>query len=270
MHIFGNATHYTISLKIILGIDILQSNTVVNFVMSEVIKLLILVAVVSTLSSCGQIPGNSIDAYIDGGSLISLSSLTSIPEQLKKDFLYSTLYAQINASSSYDRQKSGTSWYNEYVAVLRCIGWNVTKSEFSVIALTSFMSWKENIESVLDKKLSQSEAYNLDSALTAFLRIPVSNGSVKVFNLLSTKGDISTFQIIPAFLNQEGDLVATFGLFNIVEIEQRSVAYNTEATGFEYSVGAGILNADRYEKYRNQVEAQLSDKIKEYIYFLKL
>ncbi len=239
--------------------------------MFEVVRLLAIVTAVCSLLSCSGQTSTEELAYVDGGSLVSLSSVIPIPDQLKKDFLDSTLYAQINASAYYDRQRSGSDWYSRYMTILQSIGWNVTWSEFSVIAVDDIIvNWKKTIETVLDKKLSQSQINSLDSVLSAFLRAPAYNGSVQIFNLLSTKGDVSTFQVIPAYLNEGGELVATFGLFNVVEIEQKTVSYNTQATGFIHSTGVGILNLKVYEKYRYQVQTQLSDKLKEYISILKL
>ena len=41
-------------------------------------------------------------AFVDGGSLTSLCSIISVPDQLKTDFLESTLYAQVNSSLKFD------------------------------------------------------------------------------------------------------------------------------------------------------------------------
>lgn len=208
-------------------------------------------------------------AYVDGGSLISLSSSTPIPDQLKKDFLDSTLYAQVNASSFYDRQTSPTGWYNRYLSSLEHIGWNLTRSGFSIITPSGIVNWKRIIETALDKELNQAEVTSLDFALSSFLHVPAYNGSVKAFNFFSSKGDVSTFQVIPAFLNK-GRLVATFGLFTIIGIEQKAVSYQTKATGVIHSICVGILSEEVYNKYRNLVQAELSGKPEEYIYALQL
>lgn len=87
---------------------------------------------------------------------------------------------------------------------------------------------------------------------------------------MSRKGDITTFQVLPAFINRHGDLVATFGLFTVVQMEQKGATYNTQSTGFLASVSVGVLSEQVYNSYREQVKRQLPEHIKEYIYLLKI
>lgn len=86
---------------------------------------------------------------------------------------------------------------------------------------------------------------------------------------MTSKGDISTFQIVPAFVNEKGDLIATFGLFDIIEIEDKATSSNTQVTGLTVSVNVGILNTSIYGRYRDLVQKQLAEHLKEYIFSLK-
>lgn len=207
-------------------------------------------------------------AFVDGGSLASLCSVISVPDQLKTDFLESTLYAQINSSLKFDRQENGTNWYVNFMAILQHIGWNVSLSEFEIYNTGSVFNWKKSIETIINQDLNHMEMVNLDNVLTSFFRLPVYNGSVKIFDELSHKGDISTFQIIPAFVDRNGNLVATFGLFTIIKMEQKGTTYDSQATAVIPSISVGVLNEKIYSKYRVQVQRQIAEYPKEYIHTL--
>lgn len=232
------------------------------------LKLCVLLELCAALSYVESVHSYSGSAFVDGGSLLSLDGAVSIPKQIKVDFLESTLYAQINASLQHDRQESG--WYLSYSAILQHIGWNISLSNFEVLNRGSIINWKNVIEGVLQQKLSPTEMESLDRTLTSFLHLPVYNGSVKMFDQWSTKGDLSTFQVIPAYMNGNGNLVATFGLFILLQIEQKGTTYDEEATGVLVSTGAGVLDEHVYSRYREQVQKKLAGYAKEYIYRLQV
>ena len=208
-------------------------------------------------------------AFVDGGSLASLCSIISVPGQLKTDFLESTLYAQVNSSLKFDRQENGTNWYVNFITILQDIGWNVSSSEFEVYNTGSVFSWKETIETIIKQDLNPMQMATLDNVLTSFYRLPAYNGSVKIFDELSRKGDISTFQVIPAFVDRNGNLVATFGLFTIIKMEQKGTTYDSQETAVIPSISIGMLNEKVYSKYRAQVQRQLGEYPKDYIRTLK-
>ena len=231
-------------------------------------KLCVLLEVCAVLSHIESVHNYSGAAFVDGGSLLSLGGAVSIPKQIKADFLESTLYAQINASLLHDRQES--AWYVSYSTILKHVGWNISLSNFEVLNRGSIINWKNVIEEILQKKLSPIEMESLDHTLTSFLHLPVYNGSVKMFDQWSTKGDISTFQVIPAYINGNGNLVAIFGLFSILQIEQKGTTYDEEATGILVSTGVGVLDEYVYSKYRTRVQKKLAGYAKKYIYGLQV
>lgn len=133
----------------------------------------VIIVVYYTAIACSlseKVPGNSTNdlSFVDGGSLISIYGKIAIPNQLKMDFLESTLYAQINASLRYDRQVDGFNWYSSYIAILQHIGWNVSMSKFEVVNESGIFNWKRSIETILGQHLSQSEITFLDSTITSF------------------------------------------------------------------------------------------------------
>ena len=205
--------------------------------------------------------------YVDGGSLISLSSADSVPDQLKMDFLESTLYAQLNASAVFDREENGMGWYVRYVSILRHLGWNVTDPHFKVEKRRN-VSWMDTIEDVFTHELNVSQRESLNNAMLSFLRSPASSDVVQLFNRVSTKGDISTFQIIPAFVKDGENLVAWFGLFSTVELESSSA--NVQTVGIMSSISFGMLDGNVYGKYRNKIQKELADNVKKMILSLTL
>lgn len=207
--------------------------------------------------------------YVDGGSVVSLHSAKALPGQLKMDLLESNLYAQLNASQEFDREENPVGWYERYSYMLRHLGWNISNPQFRVVKEENIIiNWKDAIENIFDKELSQSGKDSLDHALLSYLRLPSSNSGVKIFDQLSTKGDISTFQVIPAFVSSKGDLIASFGLFSIIKLESTDI--NSQITGILYSVNTGVLDMSVYEKHRDMVEIYLTDIIKKYIFSLKI
>ena len=206
--------------------------------------------------------------YVDGGSLVSLHSANPLSGQQRMDLLESTLYAQLNASQQFDREDNLVGWYERYTYILQDLGWNISKPQFRVLKKENRINWKDAIESIFDQELVQSEKGSLDHILLSYLRLPASTSSVKIFDQLSTKGDISTFQVILASLNGEKELVASFGLFDIIELKSTDV--NSQATGILYSINSGVLDMSVYKKHCDVVELYLADIVEKYIFSLKI
>lgn len=69
------------------------------------------------------------DGYTNMGSLHSFTD--DLSDSIKKDVLYSTLNAQIEASSHYGRTDHFDLWYNEYIRTLKSTGWKIKSFQFS-------------------------------------------------------------------------------------------------------------------------------------------
>ena len=77
------------------------------------------------------------EGYTNMGGLHSFTN--DLTGTMKKDVLYSTLYAQVSASSHYERTDQYEEWYSEYVDVLKSVGWKIESFNFtnySPISLT--------------------------------------------------------------------------------------------------------------------------------------
>lgn len=109
--------------------------------------------IICSVMSC-VLSAENVTAYVDGGSLISLCSIIPVPDQLKTDFLESTLHAQLNANLKYDRQENGVKWYATYLSILQHIGWNVSLSGFELCNTSSVFNWSKVIENGLKDRLN--------------------------------------------------------------------------------------------------------------------
>lgn len=69
------------------------------------------------------------EGYVNMGGLHSFTS--DLSGSIKQDVLYSTLLAQITASSRYGRTDQFNQWYDEYVAILKSVGWKIESFTFS-------------------------------------------------------------------------------------------------------------------------------------------
>lgn len=229
-------------------------------------ELAIIISFITVFPTLSISNSSSGEAYVDGGSLVSMTSILSIPDQLRSDFLESVLYAQVNASSKYDRQVDGSNWYKAYLDILHQVGWNINISDFRVNEMNGIFDWKNAIESILNDELSPSQTISLDRVLTAYLQLPAHNGIVNIFSLFSKKNELASFQVIPAVLKENGELVALFGHFHFIQIAHEQTTYKTQPTELLASTSIGILNTNVYGKYRQQIHVQLAEFVKEYIY----
>lgn len=201
---------------------------------------------------------SALQSFVDGGSLMSFSRTTNGTEQLMmNDILQSTLYAQLNASSKYDRQTDSSSWYGAYVSILEVLGWKINISPWNPIR-TSNVDWRTIIEAGMYQKLNKSDMENLDTTLTKYLQLPASSSCVRVFKGTSTAGDISNFQIIPVSTQWYNEMIP-FGFFNLVNIEKRgSDVHTSQVVGAMVSVNSAFFSGSTYEKYRENVKQALA------------
>lgn len=204
-------------------------------------------------------------AYIVGGSLVSVYSSNVIPDQLKMDFVESTFYAQYNASQKFNREENGMKWYEEYIQILKHVGWNITYSPWRV-ETKNMTTWKSMIENGFYHKLNWHLQECLNDAIISYLRLPASSTGVKIFNQMSTMGDMSTFQIIPALVTDVKNLMANFGLFSVIQIE--STDTSAQQTSVLFSTRVGTLDSAIYDKYRNGIKKYIQNTITDYIFSL--
>ena len=84
-----------------------------------------------------EIADSKEEGYTNMGGLHSFTN--DLSGTIKRDVLYSTLYAQVSASSHYERTDQYEEWYSEYVDVLKSVGWKIESFHFnnySPISLT--------------------------------------------------------------------------------------------------------------------------------------
>lgn len=210
---------------------------------------------------------SNLQAFVSGGSLVSISSTAPIPDQLKNDFLESTLYAQVNASSQYDRHFEGNMWHEAYVIALQHLGWSIPLSDLKAVNMKDTFNWKNNIEDVFNFTTDPVEYESLDNVINAYLHLPATTAAVKLFTDWSSQGDLSNFLLIPGFVNKTGGVVSHFGFFDIVQIKS---LYDAEVTGLLASVLVGTFNEFEYGKHREEIHKQLAEHLQEDIIALDL
>ena len=109
---------------------------------------------------------NKEEGYTNMGSLHSFTDHLS--GSIKQDVLYSTLYAQIEASTRYGRTDHYDLWYDEYSRTLKSIGWKMESFHFNNYNPASLTySIMEVVKSVLaphcldvQKKVKKALPYN--------------------------------------------------------------------------------------------------------------
>lgn len=211
-------------------------------------------------------------ASVDAGSLVSF--VADVSDQHRSDALNSTLLAQLNSDTLFDRfdKTQLMNWYQNYASVLGKIGWTMQAFQFqNYQASGSTFSIDAAIASICAAFLPASEIAVVKAALDALSNLKSTDTWYTVWDQHTHNANGGNFQLASCSDNngKVNSLVMQMSAyaFNTTQTTTRFLwtNYDSSQTDLHYATQTATLNEDVYSKLRGQIVTKLGTKAADFI-----
>lgn len=211
-------------------------------------------------------------ANVDAGSLVSFTS--GVSDQHRSDALNSTLLAQLNSDTKFDRFDHAhvIDWYKNYASVLGKVGWTMQDFQFqNYQASGSTFSIDTAITQIVTAFLPASEVAVVRATLNALSSLDSDDPWYTVWDRSSHSADGGNFQLSTC-TDHDGavnTLVMQMSAYSFTTTETTTrflwTNYHSSSTELHYATQTATLNEDVYSQVRSAIIAKLGAKASQFI-----
>lgn len=198
----------------------------------------------------------------------SILTLIECKATQRNDVLTSVLLAQLAAENRYPKKDSSLTWANLFNKVLSTIGWNISRSEISVIESIGRSTLDQIISNLAQRFLGRHTSTAIKKSLDRFYEMDITDKRVVSFEKNSYSDNDFRFQVGVA-TNDEGRVNLKFMTFilssnNKIERPLLSKSYqHRNMLSVEFT--EATLNSQNFEGIRESIAKKLGDSVTKYI-----
>ncbi|WP_102107780.1 D-Ala-D-Ala carboxypeptidase family metallohydrolase [Oceaniglobus roseus] len=203
-------------------------------------------------------------------ALVAAAGVVSFTDSLtpaqKEDVLLSTLFAQRAADAKVDPVADRAAWFGIYMDMLSLMGWSRVAQPFEDSRrLTGGGSFESVILGTLAAVATGAQMAVVQSALDALKALAEDDGRIKLFDLSTTKGRGSNFQIASAEAAGEAVSMA-LGAFSLSFEDARRnilfVSWGSQTVDYWMSAGSLLLSPSIFADVRPILREKLAESRK--------
>lgn len=215
-----------------------------------------------TRAKLGAPPDNKKEGFVVGGAVAAFTE--NVKGLSKQDILDATLFAQLAADRSYDREKDTTSWYNSYKYTLGNIGFVIESFNFQEYKATGgTLSMDKVVIEILAAIATGGESVVITETLNALRGMSETDNRITLFSQQSSSSSSGNFQVYPCDQAPDGEVSMALGAFYFTashhEVRFLFFGWGSSKTHIYKGAQKTVLNSRVYEKVRSIVSSKLGD-----------
>ncbi len=207
-------------------------------------------------------PDNKKEGYVVGGAISAFTE--NVKGLSKQDILDATLFAQLAADKSYDREKDTQNWYSYYKYILGNIGFVIQSFSFQEYqAKGGTLSMDQAVIQILSAIATGGETLVISATLNALRGMSDTDNRIVLFSQQSSSSSSGNFQVYPCDQAPDGEVSMALGAFYFKashhEVKFLFFGWGSSSAHIYQGGQKTVLNSNVYARVRSDVSAKLGD-----------